>query len=131
MDTEVHVSRVFCYSKEDVEAISTLMQLCQRVSGAPRQALGIEVDIGTEGWTALGEALSWKSVGRIASYKVHMASARREDLKAILEGVTYGWRILLDDGRTELFEDWDEFENFLKAEEAVKEKEDEDEDNAG
>ena len=129
VDTELDVSGLFCKSKEDAEAMSTLMQLCQWVD--VQDALGIEVDIGTEGWTALGEALSWKSVGAIASFKVHMASARKEDLKAILEGVTYGWRILLDDGRTELFEDWDEFENFLKAEEDVKENEDEDEDNSG
>ena len=106
VDTKVDVWRLVCKSKEDAEAMSTLMQLCQWVD--VQDALGIEVDIGTEGWTALGEALSWKSVGAIASYKVHMASARREDLKAILEGVTYGWRILLDDGRTELFENWDD-----------------------
>ena len=129
VDTELDVSRLFCESKEDAEAISTLMQLCQRVD--VQDALFVhKPDIGTEGWVALGKALSWKSVGRIGSHKEHMASARKEDLKAILEGVTYGWQIWLDDGRSELFEDWDEFENFLKAEEDVKENEDEDEDNA-
>ena len=77
------------------------------------------------------KALSWKSVGWIDSDKVHMASARSKDLKAILEGVTSGWELWLDDDRSELFgtEDWTEFEKFLKAEEDVKENEDEDEDN--
>ena len=127
MDVEVDVSRLFCNSKESAEAISSLLQLCQRVD--VQDALFInKVDIGTEGWAALGKALSWKSVGWIDSDKVHMASARKEDLKAILEGVTSGWELWLDDDRSELFEDWDEFERFLKAEEDVKEK---DEDNVG
>ena len=127
VDTDVDVSRLFCNSSESAEAISTLMQLCQRVD-VQDAIFTIKVDIGTEGWAALGKALSWKSVGWIESDKVHMASARKEDLKAIWEGVTSGWEVFLDDDRSELFEDWDEFERFLKAEEDVKEK---DEDNAG
>ena len=41
-----------------------------------------------------------------------MASARKEDLKAIWEGVTTGWEVWLDDVRSELFEDWNEFGVF-------------------
>ena len=55
-----------------------------------------------------------------------MGSARREDLKAIWEGVSTGWEVWLDEVRSELFEDWNEFEKFLKAEEDAKENEDED-----
>ena len=57
-----------------------------------------------------------------------MASARREDLKAIWEVVNCevgGWEVWLDDDRSELFEDWNEFEKFLRAEEGVEKNEEE------
>ena len=127
VDTEVDVSRLFCESKEDAEAISTFMQFCQRFD--VQHVFFIEADIGTEGWAALGKALSCKSLIRIDSQKEHMASARREDLKVICEGVTLGWEVWLDEDRSEFFEDWAELEEFLKSEEGVKEKEGEDEDN--
>ena len=127
VETEVDVAGLFCKSKEDAEAISTLMQLCLRVD--VQDVFFIEADIGTEGWAALGKALSCKSVTWLDSDKEHMASARREDLKVIWEGVTSGWEVWLDEERSELFEDWAEFEEFLRAEEDVKENEDEDEDN--
>ena len=123
---------LICNSKESAEAISNLMQHCQRVG--VQEALCItEVDIGIEGWAALGKALSWKGVDWIVSDKVHMASARMEDLKAIWEGVNSTWVVWLDDDRSELFEDWNEFEKFLRAEEDLKEDGDEDgeEDNNG
>ena len=122
--TRVDVSSgLFCKSKESAEAISTLMQHCQRVDVF---ALFIEADIGTEGWAVLGKALSWGNVEWIISHKVQMASARREDQKAIWEGVSTGWEVWLDEVQSELFEDWNEFEKFLKAEEDAKENEDED-----
>ena len=124
VNTRVDVSMLFCDSKETTKAISTLMQHCQRVD--VQDALYIEVDIGTEGWAVLGKALSWGNVEWIISHKVHMASARREDLKAIWEGVSTGWEVWLDEVRSELFEDWNEFEKILKAEEDAKENEDED-----
>ena len=73
----------------------------------------------------MGRALSWIGVNWIDWVKVHMASARGEDLKAIWEGVNSGWEVELDDDMSELFEDWNEFEKFLKADEDVKENEDE------
>ena len=96
------------------------MQHCQRVD--VQDALYIETDIGTEGWAALGKALS---VGAIYSNKEDMASARTEDLEVIWEGVTGHWQIWLDEDRIELFEktEWTEFKQFLKAEEDVKEDE--------
>ena len=129
--TEVDVSRLICKSKENAEAISTLMQHCQRVD--VQDALCIEADIGTEGWTALGKALSWKHVGWIDSDKVQMASANREDLKAIWEGVDSGWFVWLEDMTYKLFENWDNFEKFVNAEEDLKqnEEDDGDEDNKG
>ena len=132
VDTEVDVVNLICNSKENAEAISTLMQHCPRL-GVQHAVCITEVDIGTEGWAALGKALSWKGVDWIVSDKVYIASARREDLKAIWEGVNSGWKVWLDDDRSELFEDWNEFEKFLRAEEDVKENEDEDgeEDNNG
>ena len=87
VDSDVDVSRLFCNSSESAEAISTLMQLCQRVD--VRDVVWIDkVDIGTEGWATLGKAFPGNNVGWICSYKVNMGSARREDLKAIWEGVT-------------------------------------------
>ena len=117
-----------------------MMQLCQRFD--VQRGLRVQADIGTEGWAALGMALSGKSVTWLDSWldsgiksvplmcsdKEHMASARGEDLKAIWEGVNHGWEVWLDEDRSELFEDWTEFEEFLKAEEDAKENEDEGED---
>ena len=59
-----------------------------------------------------------------------MASARSEDLKAIREVANSevgGWQVWLDDDRSELFEDWNEFEKFLRAEEDVEKNEEEEE----
>ena len=42
-----------------------------------------------------------------------MANARKEDLKAIWECMTYNWEVWLDDERSELFEDWNLFEEYL------------------
>ena len=53
---------------------------------------------------------------------------KKTGLEGHLEGVTSGWEVWLDEERSELFEDWAEFEEFLRAEEDVKENEDEGED---
>lgn len=141
VDTEVDVAKLICNSKESAEAISNLMQHCKRVD--VQIGLVIEVDLGIEGWAALGKACSWirgnteKSVDWVDSDKVDMASGRRDDLKAILE-VSGGWSIWLDDKRYQTFQDWNLFEKYLdgvetgvpinlfNGEEDVTENEDED-----
>ena len=111
VETKVDVSKLVCNSKESAEAIATMMQHCQSVD--VQNALFIDVDIGIEGWAALGEALSRKDVDWIDSYKVCMASARREDLKAIWEGANNGWEVWLDKKRSQVFQEWDLFEKCL------------------
>ena len=111
VETKVDVSKLVCNSKESAEAIATIMQHCQSVD--VQNALFIDVDIGIEGWAALGKALSWKDVDWIDSYKVCMASARREDLKAIWEGANNGWEVWLDKKRSQVFQEWDQFEKCL------------------
>ena len=110
LDTKVDVSMLRCTSQESAEAISTLMKHCQSVN--VRTTLFIESDIGIEGWTSLAGALSWKGVDHIDSYTV-MANARKEDLKAIWECMTYNWVVWQDDERWQLFEDWNLFEEYL------------------
>ena len=110
-DTKVDVSKLICNSKESAEAISTMMQHCQSVN--VQNALFVDVDIGTEGWEALGKALSWKDVDWIDSYKACMDSARREDLKDIWEGAAFGWEVWLDKKRSQVFQDWNQFEKCL------------------
>ena len=56
VDTKVDVDKLICNNKESVKAMSTLMQHCERLD--VRNALFIWVDLGTEGWRALGKTLS-------------------------------------------------------------------------
>ena len=130
LDTEVKVLSLACSSKESAEATSTLMQYCQSVD--VQNALIIIVDLGIEGWATLGKALSWNFVNWIISrHKMNLASARREDLRAIWECARSGWMFVHEDNMLELFEDWDLFERFLDGEDDVNENEGEggDEDN--
>ena len=125
LDTNVEVSRLFCNSKDMAEAISTLLQYCHNVD--VQDALFIPVDIGTEGWAALGKALYQNVVNAVVSKKADMASARREDLWAIWECATNGWDVWLDDNVREFFDDeWYLFEEFLDGEDDVNENEEED-----
>ena len=127
VDTEVEVLKLYCNSKESAEAISTLMEYCQSVD--VRDGLFIrDANFPTEGWTALGRTLQENVVNWILTSKEALASANREDLRAIWGSATRGWRVWLDDDREELFEDdeWFLFQEFLDAEEDVKENEEED-----
>ena len=124
VDTKVEVSRLYCNSKEMAKAISNLLQYCHRVD--VQDALIIQVDIGTEGWAALGKALYQNVVNRIISNKGDMASAKREDLWAIWECATNGWEVWINDNTSAWFDEWDLFEEFLDEEEDVNENEDED-----
>ena len=125
VETKVDATRLFCNSKESAEAISTLMQYCQRVDVRGPLFIWDQVDIGVEGWAALGKALSWDFVDWIVSFKVSLASARREDLRAIWECATHGWEVL-EDNTVKRFEEWDLFERFLDGEDDVNENEGED-----
>ena len=142
VEVGVAVAKLFCNSKESAEAISNLIQHCEKVD--VQNSLIIEVDIGLEGWAALGKACSWiggnaeKYVDWVDSDKVDMASARRDDLKAIFEGAG-GWSIWLDEMRSQPFEDWNLFAKCLDGvetgvpihnrEEDVNQSDDEDEGN--
>ena len=111
------VDKLICNNKESVKAMPTLMQHCERLD--VRNALFIWVDLGTEGWRALGKTLSCthgnpkKSVAYLASYKRDMASARTKDLRAIWESACDGWEVWLEEWRSEIVSDWIEFKYFL------------------
>ena len=117
VDTEVEVLVLVCNSKESAESISTLMEYCQSVDA--QYGLFIrDAHFPTEGWTALGRTLQENVVNWIVTSKEALASANREDLRAIWGSATRGWRVWLDDDREELFEDdeWFLFQEFLDAE---------------
>ena len=118
VDTKVVVrSNIQCQGEERAVDISSLMQNCRSVE--VRGNLQVSKDIGKEGWAALREALSWRlhdiphlDTGR----KSNMASARREDLRAIWESLSLSWRFV---GDHEVFskqrgeEGWCALEKFL------------------
>ena len=60
-----------------------------------RGVLLVLKDIGCEGWAALREALSWQlhDVPHLDSnLKINLASARKEDLRDIWEGLSLSWK---------------------------------------
>ena len=127
VDTKVEVWRLVCNSKESAEAISTLAEYCQSVD--VQDGLFIRhVHFLTEGWAGLGRTLPENAVNRIVTSKEALASAKREDLRAIWSSATNGWRVWLDEDREEWFEDeeWYLFKEFFDAEEDVSKNEEED-----
>ena len=110
-------SHILCGGEESALAISSLMQHCRRLS---LRSLKVAKDIGTEGWAALRRALSSKQhhVPHIdVGFKIYLASARREDVRAIWESVSHSWAF---SGEFELFEGedggeegWRTLEQFL------------------
>ena len=123
-DTKVEVLSLACNSKESAEAISTLLQYCQSVD--VQHALINIVDLGIEGWAALGKALSPNFVNWIFSNQESLASARREDLRVIWEKARHGWGVLQGEDVSDMFDEWHEFERFLDGEDDVNENEGED-----
>ena len=121
VDTEVDLANLTCNSKESAEAVSNLMRQCKWVD--VQNSLDLGPDLGSEGWAALAKAFSWIRedariyVDWVDSVKVDTASARREDLKSIWEGVGPGWSLWLDLERSQAFEDWSLFEKCLDGEE--------------
>ena len=118
IDTKVFVlSHILCEGEESALAISVLMQHCKRMQPGP---LKVTKDIGREGWAALREALSGglHHVTYIDSgFKSFLASAKREDVKAIWESVSQSWHF---SGEHEVFyklfhaeEGWRSFQQFL------------------
>ena len=124
MKTKVKVLSLACNSKDSAEAMTTLMEYCQSVE--VQDGLVSVVDIGIEGWAALGKALSQNVGNWIVSTKAGLVSARREDLRTIWNYANRGWAILQEDNMPELFEEWHLFEEYLDAEEDVNRSEDED-----
>ena len=116
VDTEVVVRwKIECQGEESAVAISSLMQLCQRVD--LQGTLLVPKDIGKQGWAAMREALSWRlhDIPHLDTpRKSFMASARREDLRAIWESLSLSWRFK---GDHEVFdkqeEGWRALEQFL------------------
>jgi len=53
--------------------------------------LCIDEDVGTQGWTALRKGLALQKVAFLVCDREDMASARREDLKAIWASLLFGW----------------------------------------
>ena len=100
-ETRVEVQEnLSCKNQEDVEAFSFLMQNCHSVQ--IQGSLFIPNDIGREGWSSLGEALSCNKlpiqcspdVPRINTLdKSCMASAERKDLRTIWECLSICWNI--------------------------------------
>merc|ERR1719370_1509299 len=118
VDTKVVVRRnIQCQGVESASAISSLIQNCRRME--LRGNLQVPKDIGGEGWAALREALSWKlhdiphlDTGR----KSYMASASREDLRAIWECLSLSWKFMEDHeafAKQRGEEGWSALEQFL------------------
>ena len=118
VDTKVVVRKnIQCQGVESASAISSLMQNCRRME--LRGNLQVPKDIRGEGWAALREALSWKlhdiphlDTGR----KSYMASASREDLRAIWECLSLSWKFMEDHeafAKQRGEEGWSALEQFL------------------
>ena len=115
-------SHILCEGEESALAISALMQHCRTLN---IRSLKVAKDIGTEGWAALRRTLSSKKhhVPHIdVGFKIYLASARREDVRAIWECVSHSWAF---SGEFELFqgedggeEGWRFLEQFLDLTEA-------------
>ena len=110
-------SHILCGGEESALAISSLMQHCRRLN---LRSLKVAKDIGTEGWAALRRALSSKQhhVPHIdVGFKIYLASARREDVRAIWECVSHSWEFsgenVVLEGEDGGEEGWRTLEQFL------------------
>ena len=83
------VLHVFLFSTDCAEALSTVMEQCGCFH--IQHNLYIDEDVGTQGWTALRKGLALQKVDFLVCDKEHMASGRREDLKAIWASLSHGW----------------------------------------
>ena len=94
VETRVVVhGRILILGEECANALSSVMQHCSELD--LRGHLEVDRDIRKEGWTALREALSWRlhDIPHLDTcYKSFVASARREDLRAIWECISLSWK---------------------------------------
>ena len=112
VEVNVDVAMIVCKNEKSAEAISTLMLFSERVD--VQDCLHVSDDIGADGWAWLRDALSRKDVAWLESHLDNMASARRNDLRAIFDYTTHGFEVWQDSWETsEVFQDWDQFENCL------------------
>ena len=106
---------VDCESKEDADAILILTRFCPNVSFKTIKFYDWGVmwsrgnwfqsgDMGAEGWTVLGKALSQlhNGVARFHCYKSQMGDVKMEDVKVIWECLSEEWHMELGGGE-ELF----------------------------
>ena len=94
VETRVVVhERILCLNDECANALSSVMQHCSELD--LRGHLEVDRDIRKGGWTALREALSWRlhDIPHLdTGCKSFVASARREDLRAIWECISLSWK---------------------------------------
>ena len=94
VETRVVVhGRILILGEECANALSSVMQHCSELD--LRGHLEVDRDIRKEGWTALREALSWRlhDIPHLDTcFKGFVASARREDLRAIWECISLSWK---------------------------------------
>ena len=99
MNSRVIVTRrCIIWDKKTTVAMSSVLQHCRMVD--LRGALQVQKDIGQEGWAALREALSQRlhDIPHLDTcLKINLASARKEDLRAIWECVSLSWKSSGDD----------------------------------
>ena len=95
MNSRVIVRRLACSNKETAFAMSSVLQHCQKVDLRGFGQLVVRGDIGLEGWAVLREALSCRlhDVPHLDTHlKINLASARKEDLRAIWECLSLSWK---------------------------------------
>ena len=102
------ITTIRCESKEDADAILILTKFCPSASfksinfydwgkAWPRWDEG---DMGAEGWSALGKALSQlhNGVARFDCFKSQMDNAKMEDVKVIWDCLSEEWNLSLGEG---------------------------------
>ena len=95
VNSRVIVRRLACCNKETAFAMSSVLQHCQKVDLLGLGQMAVEGDLGVEGWAALREALSCRlhDVPHLDTHlKINLASARKEDLRAIWECLSLSWK---------------------------------------
>ena len=111
----LEVDDVRCFSKEDAEAIATLVEQSETVGTSIDYLFMIfieeeeeeeEEEIGTEGWSAIRRAVEALSAVhgkkiRLRSERNVMLAGERNDMKAIWEGVAY-WDVYDDNEDREM-----------------------------
>ena len=96
-----HMPSVHCESKEDADAILILTRFCPSVSFKSINFWEDQKgDMGAEGWTVLGKALSQlhNGVTSFDCFKSDMSDAKMEDVKVIWDCLSEYWNLSLSEG---------------------------------